>query len=520
MSVKVYHAYAYLVGILQDTNNISTENTVASLHRPAQPGSRSRHCSSFGSIIQLRSVLQLSPRLAELYLHRIRIEQESWAYHLARTISGITTLQTLRLTILSAKNISGIIAPTIFFACPPLIKTLSVEVHSLRLETYRAMTSTSQEEPRTRREEPLYRPTDFTMAVEHHFHFSDIVEMLEHSPELASMNAPLLAPIGSMEHAAATILNLCPKLRNLSLQVYYDDLSEQVAFVMLNLMPKDTLQFFSYVIYRERNSNSLVAPLGRHFDSLRSIKLIKCGWIRPEQVQAVLYNCSVLEVFVITGACDHELYISVGDLVVERWASTRFVELTLTADIETIENPRYQTRRDLTEEEKRQVLPFEKLYRQLGSLTTLRVLCLSVLVSADVLDMEKNPLAFRDYTFPGLLVLGDDDRDHEGQWGFLQELAGLGNLEVVRGSFNTEAWMPSGYEFEKRDAEFIAAHWPRLRSIEFVLPSHFVDIEGYNLAPHPYIVWLRRQLPQVKIVVVHDSTTNELVDEINGFDFD
>jgi hypothetical protein len=102
----------------------------------------------------------------------------------------------------------------------------------------------------------------------------------------------------------------------------------------------------------------------------------------------------------------------------------------------------------------------------------------------------------------------------------LQELAGLKNLEVVRGSFNTEAWLPAGYEFEKQDVEYMAAHWPRLRLIEFVLPLHFVDTELDNLASHPYIMWLRNQLPQVKIVVVRDSTSNESVDQIKGVDYD
>ena len=80
--------------------------------------------------------------------------------------------------------------------------------------------------------------------------------------------------------------------------------------------------------------------------------------------------------------------------------------------------------------------------------------------------------------------------------------------------------MPAGYEFEKWDVEFIIAHWPRLRSIEFVLPSHYADLGGDNLGSHPYIVWLHRQLPQVKVIVFRDSTMNDLVDEIKGVDFD
>lgn len=513
-----YYAYASMLDVWQDTNKEPSRPTPSS-PRHVNVTTRKNFYSNSNFLYQLRSILGLSPRLAELHLHRVRIEQESWIYHLARTISEITMLQTLHLTIFSAENLPAVIAPTIFFACPSTIRTLSIQTNSLRAGTYRATTGTLNEEPPIPRQKPLRHLTDFTMAVDHRLQFSDILAILDHCPEIVSMNIPIIQPFSDKEQAAATILNLCPKLSNLSLHEQSDTISEQVLFAILGVMPKDTLQSFSYSLYRERMYNSLVAPLGRHFDSLRSIRLIECIWIRPEQVQAILFTCSVLEVFVIMEANDHEMSITVGDLVEELWASTRIVELALVVNIGAIESPRYQRRRDFTEEEREQVSLFEKFFRQLGSLTALRVLCLSTLVSADVLDMESNPLAFRDYTFPGLLALGDDV-DPEGRWGCLQELAGLKNLEVVRGSFNTDAWLPAGYEYEKRDVEYMAAHWTQLRSIEFVLPHHFVDTERDNLASNPYIRWLRNQLPQVKIAVLRDSTTNGHVDEIKGVDFE
>ncbi|KAF9541938.1 hypothetical protein EC957_002568 [Mortierella hygrophila] len=521
-SGKLYKAYAYILGVLQDTDNKPTTSALSSLHRPVLPGSCCHPYSDSDFLIGLRSTLQLSHRLSELHLHRVRIEQESWIHRLATTISEIVTLQTLHLTIFSGENIQGTIASTIFFSCPPLVRTLSIEVFKLHLATYRVPADTLQEEPLIRRDEPLHCLTDFTMAVNHRFQFLDIVSILEHCPELVSMNVPTIQPGDSLE-LALRILDLCPSLRNLSLHDCSDAYAEHVMFVIMIQMPKDSLRSCSYNSFREKSSvNSLATSIGWHFDSLRSVRLIECARIHPEQVQAILFNCPVLEVFVITEASDHELDISVGDLVEETWASTGLVELTLPVNIGTLENPRYQKRSHLTKEEREQVLLLEKLYHQLGSLIALRVLSLSVLMSADVLDMASNPLEFRDYTFPGLLVQGDDDDDEDGEdrWGCLQELARLQNLEVVRGSFNTKAWMPAGYEFEKRDVEFITAHWPRLRSIEFVLPSHYADVGGDNLGSHPYIVWLRRQLPHVKIVFFRDSPRSRLVDEIKGVDFD
>ncbi|KAF9143975.1 hypothetical protein BGX30_014170 [Mortierella sp. GBA39] len=521
-SGKLYRAYAYILGVLQDTNNKPTTSALSSLRRPVLSSSRRHPYSDSDFLIGLRSTLQLSLRLSELHLHRVRIEQESWIHRLATTLSEIATLQTLYLTIFSGETIQGAIASTIFFSCPPLVRTLSIEVYKLHPATYRAPTGILQEEPLTRRDESLHCLTDFTMAVNHRFQFLDVVSILEHCPVLVSMNVPMIQPGDSLEQALI-ILDLCPNLRNISLHDCSDDYSEHVMFVIMDHMPKDSLQSCSYNSYRERsNANSLATAFGWHFDSLRSVRLIECAWIHPEQVQVILFNCPVLEAFVITEANNHELDISVGDLVAETWASTGLVELALPVSIGTLENPRYQKRSHFTKEEREQVLLFEKLYHQLGSLIALRVLSLSVLVSADVLDMACNPLAFRDYTFPGLLVQGDDDDDEDGEdrWGCLQELARLQNLEVVRGSFNTEAWMPAGYEFEKRDVEFIIAHWPRLRSIEFVLPSHYSDLGGDNLESHPYIVWLRRQLPQVKIIFVRDSPRDGLVDEIKGVDFD
>ncbi|KAF9340666.1 hypothetical protein BGZ91_000779 [Linnemannia elongata] len=525
-SGKLYKAYAYTLGVLRDTNNKATASTLSSalssLHSPQLVGSRRDPYSDSTFLTGLRSTLQLSVRLSELHLHRVRIERESWIHPLATAISEIATLQKLHLTIFAGETIRGVIAPAIFFACPPLIGTFSIEVYNLRAVTYRAPIDTLQEESLTRRDKPLHRLKDLTMAVNHRFQFLDIIAILEHCPELVSMNVPMIQP-GDSAMQALIILDLCPSLGNLSLHEHSDVHSEQFMFVIMDHMPKGSLQSCCHNSYRERSdANSIATPLEQHFDSLRSVRLIKCSWIRPEQVQAILFNCPVLEVFVITEANDHQLDISVADLVAETWASTRLVELSLAVNIGTLESPRYQRRSHFTKEEREQVMLIEQLYHQLGSLTALRVLRLSVLVSADVLDMASNPLAFRDYTFPGLLVQGDDDdkEDGEGRWGCLQELAGLRHLEVVRGSFNTEAWMPAGYEFEKQDVEFITAHWPRLRSIEFVLPSHYVDVRGDNLGSHPYIEWLRRQLPQVKVVVFRDSTMNDLVDEVKGVDFD
>ncbi|KAK3837692.1 MAG: hypothetical protein JOS17DRAFT_731624 [Linnemannia elongata] len=522
-SAKLYHLNVYILGVLQDTNNKPiSRSALSSIHGLEHiDSSRKSPYSDSDFLIELRSTLHLSLRLSELHLHRVRIEQEAWIHHLATTISEIATLQTLHLTIFSGENIPGVIASTIFFACPPVIRTLSIEVHNLPRATYRAPTDTHQEKPLTRRGEPLHRLADFAMTVNHRFQFLDIVAILEHCPKLVSMNVPMIQPGDPMEQAL-TILDLCPNVKVLNLHEYSDDYSENLMFVIMDHMPTESLQSCSFTLYRERNdANSLATPLGQHFGSLRNIKLIECAWIKPEQVQAILFNCSVLEVFVITEAKYHELDISVGDLVAETWASTGLVELALPVNIGTLESPRYQKRNHFTKEEREQVLLLEKLYRQLGSLIALRILRLNVLVSADVLDMESNPLAFRDYTFPGLLVLGDDDEDGdgEGRWGCLQELAGLKNLEVVRGSFNTEAWLPAGYEFEKRDAEFITAHWPKLRSIELVIPSHSADYRGGKVESLPYIVWLRSQLPQVKVVVFSDSTTDDLVYGIKGIDF-
>ena len=126
------------------------------------------------------------------------------------------------------------------------------------------------------------------------------------------MNVPMIQPGDSMKQASI-IFDLCPNLRNLSLHEYNYDYSEQVMFVIMYHIPKDNLQSCSLDSYCERSdANSLATPLEQHFDSLRSVRLIECAWIRPEQVQTILLNCPVLEVFVITEAKDHVLDISVG----------------------------------------------------------------------------------------------------------------------------------------------------------------------------------------------------------------
>ncbi|KAG0373402.1 hypothetical protein BGX24_011748 [Mortierella sp. AD032] len=453
-------------------------------------------------VVRLRDILQCSPQLTELHLHQITTSQQSHIDHLAVTIAGIATLQTLVLTILSADDLLKNIALTMFFACPLLIRKLSINVFSLELLADLPAADTLQEQRHQQRHGPLYRLTELSMAVKQPFKLSDVLAVLEHCPELVSVNFPHIRHIASnIQVAAATIVNLCPKLRNLSLLSYNDDSFEQMMFSILKRIPKDTSESFSHEFYYEKDNNSLAETLARHFNTLRSIKLENCSSIRPEQIQSILFNCPLLEVFVNTEAFAHDLDITVGHLVAQEWASTRIVELALAVDIGFIDIPRYKDQINFSQADKEQVVLLETFYRQIGLQTTLRSLHLNVLVSADALDMESNPLRCRDYVFPGLLSLGDES--DEGRWGGLEELAGLKNLEVIRGSFNAEAMMAEGYEFEERDTEWIVLHWPKLRRIEFDLPDWH-----YGPSTNPYIDWLRAKLPQVTIV----ATQNLMMD--------
>ncbi|KAF9091744.1 hypothetical protein BGX23_004893, partial [Mortierella sp. AD031] len=405
--------------------------------------------------LPLSSGLRLSSSsalISELQLDPFMIGYEFEVNNLAWTISGITTLQALSLKLV----------PVYYSHC--VGRSAEIVPHSTILTD----TDILRDQPPARRQEPLYRLKKF-MGAKSLFELAHISVILQHCPELVSMNVPSVQLTNSVDHTAAAITELCPKLNSLSQLGDGDDIAEPLMMTIMDRLPQDTLESFVY-FWHQMSNNRLDTYLGRHFNSLRRIELDECGSVRQELIPEILFNCRVLEVLALKEAKSNDLEITVGDLVTGPWASTKFVELALVVDIGLIRILMNKNRIDFTEEEKAKVLFLEKFYRQIGILTALKILQLNVLVTAMALDMEEEPLAHRDFIFPGFLTLGDED--DEGRWGCLGELAGLKNLEVVRGSFNMESTLTLP-EFEQGDTAWMRMNWARLHSMEFFLPYYY-----------------------------------------------
>ncbi|KAG0210328.1 hypothetical protein BGX33_004986, partial [Mortierella sp. NVP41] len=389
-----------------------------------------------------------SALISELQLDPFMIGYEFEVNNLAWMISGITTLQALSLKLV----------PVYYSHC--VGRSAEIVPHSTILTD----TDILRDQPPARRQEPLYRLKKF-MGAKSLFELAHISVILQHCPELVSMNVPSVQLTNSVDHTAAAITELCPKLNSLSQLGDGDDIAEPLMMTIMDRLPQDTLESFVY-FWHQMSNNRLDTYLGRHFNSLRRIELDECGSVRQELIPEILFNCRVLEVLALKEAKSNDLEITIGDLVAGPWASTKFVELALVIDIGLIRIPMNKNRIDFTEEEKAKVLLLEKFYRQIGILTALRILQLNVL-------------------------------DDEGRWGCLGELAGLKNLEVVRGSFNMESTLTLP-EFEQGDTAWMRMNWARLHSMEFFLPYYYNEETDQV---HPYIAWLREQLPDVDVTL-------------------
>ncbi|KAF9100002.1 hypothetical protein BGX23_007455 [Mortierella sp. AD031] len=183
-------------------------------------------------------------------------------------------------------------------------------------------------------------------------------------------------------------------------------------------MDDDTLESFQFSQFGDENDFLHVA-LEPQCEPLR---------IGEDSVLSILAQSSALEVFQMSIDYESEFEILLNSLASEPWASTKIRELQLylTRDDEQQDPEPSEIR--FSDPMPRWTRGLESFYCQIGLLTDVRILDLTLAVEKDSRHSHSSFVSYKGNTFTEML--NQEDRA-TGHLGWLQLLAGLGNLEEV-----------------------------------------------------------------------------------------
>ncbi|KAF9542194.1 hypothetical protein EC957_002276 [Mortierella hygrophila] len=448
---------------------------------------------------QLYQVLRLSPRLTQLDLVQICINNDLTLHLLARVISGLDTLESLLIATYANARLFSQIPSYIFNSCPPSLKSLEFKILYNHIAS-RATTFSTNATPDSnsiktlksslaipgpgRQVRSLSNLTQWRFMHDDVDDLSDtICSILESCPNLRSMDVPPLGGPQQIERLKRMVANCLPHLQSLTQHdLEHGHMNDCTAIsIVANAMRLDTLELVYILQYAEKYP-TIDQELQRHKRSLRWVELDDCTRIESSTITSLLLQYPALEVLKVNPFENtRSVEVDIEQLVEKKWVVTRLRELQLIINTE----PGEIDEEEKYESDRRKNL--ENLCRQLGAIESLEVLDLWVPSDEDgAYDDYENDLGPR-FSLSGMLSLGDKEVGGE-RWGCLGLLAGLKNLLAVRGSFFIQ-YTPVSYNITQEDAEFIVKHWPRLKVLELCRESErFVGLS-------PPVEYLLQELP-------------------------
>ncbi|KAF9542561.1 hypothetical protein EC957_001854 [Mortierella hygrophila] len=436
---------------------------------------------------QFCRLLDLSPRLTYLKAEWIPISNAVDLRLLSTSLSFLACLETLILDDIASSNDNwACIGRTLFNSCGPSVRVFSVNM-SL----------------------PFYRKCSRRVAVD----WSDANQALEDmeraSPGIRDRLQDLtmwsvVASSSSSEQELSSILKRCPNLKRLALPGIQNqsDNSNIIRFIQDHCPRVSSLAFIDWTCsnrYRvaipiwlmrslsgqrieefkwtgssEQITTSRAQMMFQpHSQVLRKIVFGRCRGVTSGAIQVILTQCPALEHFQM--GIENFTYVHGGaiimlsDAIADPWMCTKLKVLDLGVNIHEMpelepgQEP-YYTRTStvgLSDAEGQHLFLLERLYRQIGALTSLTHLALRAVFAGTSMWMEHRHDVTR--TFPAMLNLQDEQT---GRPGYLDLLRGLTQLEEFRGSVNTnneETKVTMGWE----EARWMARYWPQLRVVAF-----------------------------------------------------
>lgn len=336
--------------------------------------------------------LRTCPRLVTVELGYVIISDENDIDSICRTIAGLKMLETFDITLLIPTAVLyDVVVAKLFFSFPQSIKTASVvttpryncsgpDAEDLDDDDNRY----SSDLPR--RQEPLRKLTSWRAQVPEGFEVDTVLDMIDHCPELISLEVPFIRRGQVCKHVSQHIVDSCPKLANLSL--HFDDNVDICTSLMIEIiqnMPQETLQLIFVEGYHD-NHTALADSIHRHFLSLVTIEFEETRHFNGYFLETILHWCDVLEVLTVNSRRAECIDVRLKDVLLYKWESKSLRELRFVVQFPNMQEfdamvvpsgskSKYGV---ITEEQKKAHTPLGKLYRKIRFLKDLENLQLDV----------------------------------------------------------------------------------------------------------------------------------------------
>lgn len=506
-----------------------------SMDNPYGAEDRTSYCASANTNTertnQLSWILHWSPLVSDLKLMYWKIPDYTEIQSLPLAISRLSKLKVLKFWIAIHRRHWHHFASTMYHCAPPTLEKLCIEFIDMadrleptshiigpiyadaaaeRIKSRKGNTGWKMVPPR--RQGPLSKLKVLAAPALLVDSKEGLEYYLEQSPELEFLSIPQLDQIVKVNDVLRVVKQLCPNLHSIAgseIQM------EQVAKVMpglILLMPEQRLQGLFWAGFKEDPATDYRMLFKRHSTTIQRIHMNLCRGIGSKTIQAVLYECSGLEEFVVLPhSYRSNTQIDLADAIVGPWVCTHLKTLVLTVafpDLRPFMNVGSPTTKCyydrsapfffLTPEEREQFTQLEKLYTNIGSLTKIEDLTLyakpipPATATAEAIAAGSSPedwwVRYRYFAFPGLLSLGNKKT---GCPGYLHLLKGLTNLRELKGSVaidNKDSIKTVWWD----EIEFMDKHFPKLMKTEFL---QFGKVTAAGTSWHAPIAWLLRRRP-------------------------
>lgn len=434
-------------------------------------------------------ILHLNANLTHITISGLAFKNVRDLRLVAASINSLDMLQDLSLaaTVYNCPTLSRV-GLTIFQSCPPSLRSLSLNLQEdnlsgwsyefteefYRLEPGELLSWEKEEDERgltttARRQGHLPRLTSLNLKeVEEIIPKADLIWILQQCPKLLDLGMPDIGETNDADQLAAAIVESCPALNELTCQDYCEGPVGDLMLRIMNLLSPQQVRRLHYdgthFTIPGLDASSLFR---RHSVTLQTLTLGGCHNVNSKAIQAILVECRGLQVLQTWWTGERPgLCIDLEDAIEFPWRCTSIRTLSLTICIP--DKPLYQPlgvepyykRAPLTAlstAEKTQFKQLEVLYRQVGTLTQVEELGLEAVFYDLECSRPPSNLVIQ-YSFPGMLSLGDEKT---GRPGYLHHLAGLAKLR----RFNLWVLMTTGESkvtVGLKETEWMRKHWPAL----------------------------------------------------------
>ncbi|KAK3836794.1 MAG: hypothetical protein J3R72DRAFT_450150 [Linnemannia gamsii] len=432
------------------------------------------------NMAQLCWILHQSPKLTFLELDFLSVQDLYDFGTLIQSIASLDQLQELRLSSIyyeGSVRVRG--ASDLFFGLPPSVRRVHINiVFSDTRETSssrQSNNSSSNDEDEQdhgwvsvpRRETALSNLEDLTLwnVFDNSSTTADILAIFQHCPNIKKLQLPSISSRDDFTTIADFIGQHCPHLRSIDCHEFVKSTDDLFPFRIMESIPVHRVEKLTFSgSFTKLTDPTVDLAFQRHSKTLQMIDLTQFHHSSRMSISSVIFKECLNITNLSIGSLSDSLYIALDDAIEVSWSCTNLQQLKLCisgcelpCDPEL--DPYYSRPAPiaLTKAEEQQFSRLERLYYQIGRLSELQRLELTM-VRIDEQGQVMNTPWDQLLSLPGLLTLGDDST---GRPGYLNHLAGLTKLRKLLGSVRADA-KDTADSVGWNEARWMDKHWPHL----------------------------------------------------------